>query len=89
MKQRLGHFVVRISSADPALVSTHLAGFKQSAQALPLNPKNSASITPLIDANYQQIHKEVASFFAVPQIKGYPARFHKTFEIVGYEEKSK
>ena len=91
MNQRPGHFVVRISSADPALVSTHLAGFKQPAQALPLHHKNSASITRLIDANYQQIHKEVDSLFAASQVKGYPARFHKTCEndIVGYEEKSK
>ena len=91
MNQRPGHFVVRISSANPAIVSTHLAGFKQPEQALPLSHKNRARMTLLIEENYQQIHKEVNSLFAGSQVKGYPASFKKTCEndIVGYEEGSK
>lgn len=86
MNQAAGHFVVRISSADPPIVAAQLAGL--SPAALPLNKQPREGLTLLIEENYKQIHQEVHSLFASSQAPSYPASFNKSYEkdIVSYQE---
>lgn len=87
MNQPPGHFVVRMSNAQPPIVAAQLSAWQQTAQELPINHRHPERMPYFIEENYQQIHKEVNSLLTLSPPEPYPPGFKQSYgkDIVGYE----